>query len=446
MSLSSLSPVAPTGRSGPPIKKKSVGLVIALAFLALVFDGYDLVVYGTIVDSILAYEKWGLTTAETGAMNSLALLGMALGSLMVGYLTDLVGRRRVLIGAVAFFSILMLATAAAPTPELFGLFRFLSGIGLGGVIPTAVATTVEFSRAGRKNFNNALMFSGYSFGGILAALLAIGFVDAFGFRGMLSIGGLPLVTIVPLLMLYLPESPAYLRARGRVEDADRIVEAYGLEPQAVPGAASPTRNGVKPRNPLLAIFSGRWAVVTAVFLLAAIAGQILIYGLNTWMPKLLTLAGYSLTSSLSFLLTVNAGAVIGSLVASPLADRFGARRVVSAAFAMAGAALFVMALGFLSGDGHALAVMYPLVALVGFGSIGAQILLNGFIATSYPDAMRGTALGTILAVGRTGAAVAIVLGGALIGAGLSDFVNFAVWVVPAVLGVIMVMSVPRLRA
>lgn len=119
MSLSSLSPGAPTGRSGPPIKKKSVGLVIALAFLALVFDGYDLVVYGTIVDSILAYEKWGLTTAVTGAMNSLALLGMALGSLMVGYLTDLVGRRRVLIGAVAFFSILMLATAAAPTPELF---------------------------------------------------------------------------------------------------------------------------------------------------------------------------------------------------------------------------------------------------------------------------------------------------------------------------------------
>ena len=91
MSLSSLSPGAPTGRSGPPIKKKSVGLVIALAFLALVFDGYDLVVYGTIVDSILAYEKWGLTTAETGAMNSLALLGMALGGWMSGKVFDLTG-------------------------------------------------------------------------------------------------------------------------------------------------------------------------------------------------------------------------------------------------------------------------------------------------------------------------------------------------------------------
>ncbi|MGX5636891.1 MFS transporter [Brevundimonas diminuta ATCC 11568] len=445
MNIASLHPGPPTGVSDPPIKRKSVGLVIALAFLALVFDGYDLVVYGAIVDSILAYERWGLTTAETGAMNSLALLGMALGSLTVGYLTDLIGRRRVMIGAVAFFSILMLATAAAPTPELFGLFRFLSGIGLGGVIPTAVATTVEFSRAGKKNFNNALMFSGYSFGGILAALLAIAFVDTLGFRGMLSIGGLPLITIVPLLMLYLPESPAYLRAKGRVLEADRIVEAYGLEPQVPAKTDGRAATGLKPRNPLVAIFSGRWALITAIFLLAAIAGQILIYGLNTWMPKLLTLAGYSLTSSLSFLLTVNAGAVIGSLAASPLADRFGAQRVVSAAFAMAGAALFAMALGFLSGDGHSLAVMYPLVAIVGFGSIGAQILLNGFIATYYTDAMRGTALGTILAVGRTGAAVAIVLGGALIGAGLSNFVNFAVWAVPAALGVIMVMSVPRQR-
>ncbi len=135
--------------------KKSPAIVIALAFIVLVFDGYDLVVYGTIVKSILAYEAWGLTTAETGSINSLALVGMAIGSLTVGYLTDLIGRRKVLIGAVTFFSLFMIATALAPTPFLFGIFRFISGLGLGGVIPTAVATTVEFSRAGRKNFNNA---------------------------------------------------------------------------------------------------------------------------------------------------------------------------------------------------------------------------------------------------------------------------------------------------
>lgn len=223
---------ASLGASSRGTTKRSAGLVIALAFVALVFDGYDLVVYGTIVQSILDYEAWGLTTAETGAINSLALVGMALGSLTVGYLTDLIGRRKVLIGAVAFFSVLMIATALAPTPELFGLFRFLAGIGLGGVIPTAVTATVEFSRPGRKNFNNALMFSGYSVGGIIAALLAIWLVDSIGFRGMLSIGALPLVTILPLLIFFFPESPAYLRAKGRIAEADRIIQQYGLAPVA----------------------------------------------------------------------------------------------------------------------------------------------------------------------------------------------------------------------
>lgn len=426
--------------------KKSPSIVIALAFIVLVFDGYDLVVYGTIVKSILAYEAWGLTTAETGSINSLALVGMAIGSLTVGYLTDLIGRRKVLIGAVTFFSLFMIATALAPTPFLFGLFRFISGLGLGGVIPTAVATTVEFSRAGRKNFNNALMFSGYSMGGIFAALLAIGLVETIGFRGMLGIGALPLITVVPLLLYYLPESPVYLRSKGRIREADTIIAEYGLTPiEPTSPIKKEVRQVEKKRNPLLAIFTGRWALITIVFLLAAISGQILIYGLNTWLPTLLTIAGYSATSALTFLLVTNAGAVAGSLIASPLADKFGAKRVVSAAFAMAGIALFLMALGFSTGDGNgwSMSLTYLLVAVVGFGSIGAQILLNGFIATYYPDATRGTALGTILAVGRIGAAVAIILGGILIASELSNFANFAVWAIPAILGTIIVLSIPN---
>lgn len=90
-----------------------------------------------------------------------------------------------------------------------------------------------------------------------------------------------------------------------------------------------------------------------------------------------------------------------------------------------------------------MSLTYLLVAVVGFGSIGAQILLNGFIATYYPDATRGTALGTILAVGRIGAAVAIILGGILIASELSNFANFAVWAIPAILGTIIVLSVPN---
>ena len=124
----------------------------------------------------------------------------------------------------------MLLTAWAPTPELFGLFRFLAGLGLGGVIPTAIALTVEFSKSNRRNFNNALMFSGYAVGGILAALLALAFLPALGFQGMLALGGVPLIAVVPLLFKFLPESPAFLAAKGDRAKAERIIADYGLEP------------------------------------------------------------------------------------------------------------------------------------------------------------------------------------------------------------------------
>jgi AAHS family benzoate transporter-like MFS transporter len=155
--------------SAPARPRKSAAAVIFLCFLAIVFDGYDLVVYGAIVPKLLAYEPWGLTPVQTGAIGSYALAGMFMGAIFIGYLTDIVGRRKVMMVSIAAFSLLMLLTAWAPTPELFGLFRFLAGLGLGGVIPTAIALTVEFSKSNRRNFNNALMFSGYAVGGILAA-------------------------------------------------------------------------------------------------------------------------------------------------------------------------------------------------------------------------------------------------------------------------------------
>jgi len=136
-----------------------------------------------IVPKLLAYKAWGLTPVETGAIGSYALAGMFIGAILIGYLTDVVGRRKVMMVSIAAFSVLMLLTAWAPTPELFGLFRFLAGLGLGGVIPTAIALTVEFSKSSRRNFNNALMFSGYAVGGILAALVALAFLSALGIPG-----------------------------------------------------------------------------------------------------------------------------------------------------------------------------------------------------------------------------------------------------------------------
>ncbi|WP_299056263.1 aromatic acid/H+ symport family MFS transporter [uncultured Nocardioides sp.] len=414
-------------------RRRSPGVVIALCFVAIVFDGYDLVVYGAIVPDLLAYTEWGMTPVDTGRVGSLALLGMLFGALSIGYLTDVVGRRKVMLASVAVFSVLMLASALAPSPFWFGTFRFLAGLGLGGVIPTAIALTVEYSRPERRNTNNALMFSGYAVGGIASALAALALLDTVGFRGMLALGALPLVTVVPLLFWLLPESPSYLAAQGRHAEAAELRRTYGLPDPAV------AKDGPAPAGDRLAtLVRGRWLVATVLFCLAGIAGQTLIYGLSTWLPQLMVVAGYSVDSSLAFLLTVNVGAVVGVVVSSYAADRFGPRPVTVVSFTAAGVALVLMGTGLAS-----LPVMFALVAVVGFGSIGAQILVNGFVATYYPDTSRASALGITLGLGRLGAILAIYGGGVLVAAELGDLVNFAVWALAAALGVAALLAVPR---
>lgn len=430
-----------TSAEPSPRPRKSAALVILLCFASIVFDGYDLVVYGAVVPDLLAYQAWDLTPVETGAYGSYALAGMFIGAILVGYLTDIIGRRKVMLICISAFSVLMLCSALAPTPAIFGLTRFLAGLGLGGVIPTAIAVTVEFSRTHRRNFNNALMFSGYAVGGILAAILAMLLLESIGFRGMMAIGALPLVTIVPLVYFFLPESPAFLRVRGREDEAQKIMEEYQLEapPQPVSDRRPPSGTTAKTQGRLTALFSGRWAVATILFCIAGIAGQTLVYGLNTWMPQLLIMADYSLTSSLSFLLTTNIGAVTGVLVSSRLADKFGPRPITVISFLASGTALLLMGTGIFS-----IEVMYLLVAVVGFGSIGAQILVNGFVATYYSDTTRATALGVTLGIGRIGAVVAIYGGGVLVAAQMSTFINFSVWSLAALLGVIAILTVPSI--
>jgi AAHS family benzoate transporter-like MFS transporter len=421
--------------SSPPIKSTSAKSVIALCFMAIAFDGYDLVIYGAVVPSLLSYEAWSLSPEQAGLIGGYALLGMLLGGLTIGYLTDIVGRRRVMIGSVTFFSLLMLACAVAPNPELFGLFRFLAGLGLGGVIPTAIALTVEYSAPNRRNINNAVMFSGYGLGGVAAALSAIALLEHIGFRGLMALGGLPLILIVPILWRFLPESPSYLATRGRHDEAALLRQRYGIAaPTAAPvAAASGTRSLRFSR-----LLAGRWLVATVFFTIAGIAGQTLVYGLNTWLPQLMVIAGYSLTSSLLFLLTVNFGAIAGALISSLLADRFGSRMVTAASFITSAASLLLMGTGVAGGP-----LMYLLVACVGFGSIGAQILLNGFVATYYPDVSRASALGIALGLGRLGAIFAVAGGGWLIAANLGAFLNFAILALAAVAGLVAVIAVPR---
>jgi len=428
-----------------PDRARSTHWVLLICCLTIIFDGYDLIVYGTVVPDLLAHKEWALDPSEVGHIGSLALIGMLIGALTIGTVTDILGRRKVMIGCLLWFSIAMPLTALAPTPEVFGLLRFVTGLGLGGVVPTAIALTMEYSAERRRQLNNALMFSGYSIGGVVAALMALWLLPTGGFRVMFVVGVAPLFIVLPLAVRMLPESISFLMAKGRVAEAEAQARRFGLPrpeqlAEVAPGSqpAADAKRGLV--QTIATIMGGRRLAMTLLVWAISIIGLLLVYGLNTWLPQFMRNSGYSMGSALTFLLIFNAGAVAGVILAGALADRLGEKLVIAGSFCIAAAAVLLFITKPVTG------LLLLIGAFAGFGS-NTQTLVNAFVGGLYPPQARATALGWALGVGRIGAIVGPTYGGYILTrineGSLSANWSFYAFAIPAVVAAVLTIAVPR---
>lgn len=431
-------------RATAPVATRSTNWVLLICCLTIIFDGYDLIMYGAIVPKLLAYQEWGLSTSDVGHIGSVTLTGMLIGALCVGTLTDVLGRRRVMIACLTWFSVMMPLTALSPNPDVFTLLRFLTGLGLGGVVPTAIAITIEYSAEHRRMLNNSIMYSGYSIGGVLAALMALWLMPHGGFRVMFVLGAAPLVLVLPLAIRYLPESITYLVGVGRLGEAKRYAATFGLpEPDANTGAQAPrlgSRGARGLADNLRTLVAGQRLVMTLLVWAISMIGLLLVYGLNTWLPQIMRTNGYSMGSALTFLLVFSAGAVVGVIIAGALADRVGEKLVICCSFLLAAVAVLLFI------TKPATAPLLLIGALAGFGS-NTQTLVNAFVAGLYPHKARATALGWALGVGRVGAIVGPTYGGWILThiqhGDLSLNWSFYAFAIPAVIAAVLTVVVPR---
>ncbi|HZH21549.1 MAG TPA: MFS transporter [Geodermatophilus sp.] len=422
------------------LRRRSVTWIVSLATVGLVFDGYDLVVYGTVVPLFLRDpgQIGEVTPAVAGALGSYALIGVLVGALLAGSVADVIGRRRVMLTAYTWFSVGMALTALATTTTAFGLLRFVTGIGVGALVATTGALVAEFAPAGKKNLANAITYSGVPLGSLLAALLAILLLEGIGWRGMFLIGALPLVTLLPLAFLKMPESPAWLASRGRLEEAQAVAARTGVS------LAGPDATGAPAADPAPAGRAGFAGLASRTYLLPTIllgllsaTGLLLVYALNTWLPELMGRAGFSTNGSLAFLLVLNGGAVLGALVASRFADRYGPKLVVAASFLLGALALVLLTVGL------PLGVLLAFVAVVGLGTSGTQILIYGFVATYYRTNVRSAGVAWCAGFGRLGGIGGPLIGGLLIASGLALNTIFHVLTALAVVGSLLTLLVPR---
>ncbi|GHE84383.1 MFS transporter [Amycolatopsis deserti] len=411
-------------------------LLLCLACMTL--EGYDVVAYGAALPAMLADNAWQITVARASLLGSLTPIGMLVGAVVVGLLTDIVGRRRLVLASVTLFSAAMLLCALAPAVPVFAVGRVLVGLGVGGVLPSVAALVYEFCPAQRRNLNTALAFAGVGIGGALAAVVAVVLVPTAGFRAEYLIGGLGALVVLPLAVGYLPESLVFLHATGRGDALRRWSARLRLDPEAVtpPKAEYATETGA---GRLTVLFSRRYAVATVLFCLTTFASLLVLFGLYTWLPQLMRSAGYEIGSALTFLIVLNLGTAIGPLFVGRLADRIGSQRAIAGSFLLAVAGIAVLS------NPLPIALLYIAVVLAGVGTVGTQILINVFVANRYPVRVRASAVGLALSVGRLGGIVGPVYGGVLLSAQLPTTALFYAFAAPALLGAVLVTLVPRPR-
>nr|WP_309131859.1 aromatic acid/H+ symport family MFS transporter [Brevibacterium sp.] len=397
-----------------------------LCWLAVALEGFDLVVLGAVIPELLATKALGFTPEAATLVATMSLVGVGLGAAAVGPLVDRFGRRYSIIACVLIFSVFTLLVAFAPNVALFTTFRFIAGLALGAVMPSCLAYISEHNKSGKTGKATTLTMTGYHAGAVAISLLAVFF--SHNWHLLFIAGGVAGLLMLPLLWWKLPESQGFL-------DAQAAKTAVGSS-ASVGSAATPDPVAVK--TGLGGLFAGRYALVTIGVWVTSFMGLLLVYGLNTWLPKIMADAGYPVADSLVMLFVMNVGAVVGLVIAGWLADKHGTKPIVLMWFLLA--AVFLAALSIpMSGQ----ILVNIAVFITGVFVFSAQVLVYAFVSAIYPAHTRGTALGMASAVGRIGAIVGPFITGTLVTAGIAYPWGFYLFAVVAVLGFAAMSIVPK---
>lgn len=414
------------------------GVVLFWCALIIVFDGYDLAVAGIALPAIM--KEMGVNPAQAGFMVSSALFGMMFGNIVFGTVAERIGRRRAIAACLTLFSVFTAAAGLAPTPVLFGVARFLAGIGIGGVMPNVIAHMTEYAPRRVRNTLVTLMFSGYSVGGMLAAVMGKGMIDAYGWQSVFIVAGAP-VLLVPLLMKWMPESLPFLIRHGRTDELARIAQRLDPAYRRQPGDCYVVPRVDHTGNaPVRQLFDDGRGFSTVMFWIACFMCLFMVYALSSWLTRLMAGAGYSLGSALTFVLVLNAGAMAGAIGGGWLADRLPIKTVLVSMYLLAAVSITLL------GYPMPTALLFVLVGLAGASTIGTQIVNCAYAGQFYPMAIRSTGIGWTLGVGRSGAILAPIVIGVLVGIDLPLAQNFMAIGLPALVAAVAVGLIDQRRS
>ncbi len=419
-----------------PIGKFQIRLLLTCAAV-LFLDGFDTQAIGYVAPALV--KEWSLTKAALGPVFSAGLFGLMIGALVFGPLADRVGRKKIIIFSTAAFGLGAFATAFAQDVNTLLAIRFLTGLGLGGAMPNAIALTSEYNPQRRRATMVMIMFCGFSIGAAIGGLLAADLIPRLGWRSVFIVGGIAPLLLVPVLAWGLPESVRFLATAGHAQErVAQLLKRVSPNTAFAPDARFIVHEAHLAGIPVVHLFREGRTAVTLLLWVVFFMSLLDIYFLANWLPTVLNDLGSSVSEAAVIGSLLQVGGVVGTFALGSVIDRFSFRALALVYF---GAVFAVGAIGQL---GHSAVAVSIAIFAAGFCVVGGQIAANALAAGFYPTSVRATGVGWALGIGRVGSIVGPLVGGALLAAKWSASAVFMAAAAAALCAALAAVSLSRL--
>lgn len=386
-----------------------VAVVICVVLNSL--DGFDVLSISFASPGIA--KEWGIDRAALGVVLSMELIGMAVGSIVLGSVCDRIGRKPMVLLCLVIMASGMFLASTAGSVTILSVYRLITGLGIGGMLAATNAIVAEFSNRKNKALAVALMAGGYPLGAIIGGSISTQILASTGnWRGIFIFGAICTAVMIPIVMLLMSESVGFLVARrpqNVVAKLNKTLKRIG-QPEVTDLSANLT---AAPKTKVTELFTGGLGLVTILLTLAYFFHIMTFYFTLKWVPKIVVDMGFEPASAGAVLVWANVGGLLGSIALSFLSLKIKTRTLVVGAMLLSVVAIIVF------GRGQAdLTQMSLLVAIAGFCTNAAVVGIYAIVAMSFPSALRAGGTGFVIGAGRGGAAVSPIVAGLLFQSGM----------------------------
>jgi MFS transporter, AAHS family, 4-hydroxybenzoate transporter len=382
-------------------------VIFSLCFLGLMLDGFCAQTMGYVAPVLK--DQLHIPPQELGRVFSASIFGMLLGSITLSVVADKFGRRLVMVGALLWAGALVTYTATARSLDELIVLRFLTGLGLGTLMPTLLSLISEYAPLKSRSTIVTIACTGFVLGAAVGGGIASFLIPHYGPYSVFLFSGMATIAIAIVLQVCAPESIQYLAGKKNlpVERICTILRRFGIETNEATALAQSTRDaGIKAG--WKTIFSGRQGVVTLLLWILNFTNLLDLYFLSNWLPTLLKSYGLALAVAIAGATALQSGGLPGSIGLALLIRRFRIEHVLMINFLLA--AIAIASVGFAVGTEF----LHPAIFIAGVCVIGGQSAVNSLSALSYPSEVRSTGMGWAMGVGRIGSILGPIIGGRMV--------------------------------